>query len=44
MDFLGLTTLTVIHDTLEAIRAGGKTVPDLDTVPFDDPERRLPRS
>ena len=38
MDFLGLTTLTVIHDTLEAIRAGGKSVPDLDSVPFDDPE------
>ncbi|MBL8959532.1 MAG: DNA polymerase III subunit alpha, partial [Gemmatimonadetes bacterium] len=38
MDFLGLTTLTVIHDTLEAIRAGGKEVPDLETVPFDDPE------
>jgi DNA polymerase III subunit alpha len=38
MDFLGLTTLTVIHDTLEAIRAGGKAVPDLDAVPFDDPE------
>ncbi|MBL8983979.1 MAG: DNA polymerase III subunit alpha, partial [Gemmatimonadetes bacterium] len=38
MDFLGLTTLTVIHDTLEAIAAGGKAVPDLDAVPFDDAE------
>ncbi len=38
MDFLGLTTLTVIHDALQAIAARGKAVPDLDTIPFDDPE------
>jgi DNA polymerase-3 subunit alpha len=38
MDFLGLTTLTVIHDTLAAIRTAGKEVPDMDTIPFDDPE------
>ena len=38
MDFLGLTTLTVIHDALQAIAARGKAVPDLDTIPDDDPE------
>jgi DNA polymerase-3 subunit alpha len=36
MDFLGLTTLTVIHDALASIeqRTGAKL--DLDAVPFDD--------
>lgn len=38
MDFLGLTTLTIIHDALENIRARGKAVPDLDTIPDNDPE------
>ncbi|MFI5231242.1 MAG: DNA polymerase III subunit alpha [Gemmatimonadales bacterium] len=36
MDFLGLTTLTIIHDALETIKARGRDVPDLDTIPLDD--------
>jgi DNA polymerase-3 subunit alpha len=36
MDFLGLTTLTVIHDALVSIRERTKEVIDLDAVPFDD--------
>ena len=36
MDFLGLTTLTIIHDALETIKARGRDVPNLDTIPFDD--------
>ena len=36
MDFLGLTTLTIIHDTLVAIKARGRDVPNLDTLPLDD--------
>jgi DNA polymerase III subunit alpha len=35
-DFLGLKTLTVIQDTLQLARLGGKSVPDLDTLPLDD--------
>jgi DNA polymerase-3 subunit alpha len=38
MDFLGLTTLTVIHDTLEAIRARSGQAPDLDAIDYEDPE------
>ena len=38
MDFLGLTTLTVISDTLAAIRQRTGTAPDLDTLPLEDPE------
>ena len=38
MDFLGLTTLTVIADTLAAIRQRTGTAPDLDTLPLEDPE------
>ncbi len=38
MDFLGLRTLTVIHHTVEALRAAGVAVPDLDALPEDDPE------
>ena len=38
MDFLGLTTLTVISDALAAIRARHGSVPDLATLPLDDPE------
>ncbi|HZE07747.1 MAG TPA: DNA polymerase III subunit alpha [Gemmatimonadaceae bacterium] len=38
MDFLGLTTLTVISDTLKGIRERTGTAPDLDTLPLDDPE------
>lgn len=36
MDFLGLTTLTVIHDTLVAIKARRGVDVDLDAIPFDD--------
>ena len=37
MDFLGLTTLTIIHDTLAMIRSRGREAPDLATLPLDDP-------
>ncbi|MEO6447475.1 MAG: DNA polymerase III subunit alpha, partial [Gemmatimonadaceae bacterium] len=36
MDFLGLTTLTIIHDALQNIGARGKDVPDLDAIKDDD--------
>ena len=36
MDFLGLTTLTVIHDALVSIKETTGTTVDLDTIPFDD--------
>ncbi len=36
MDFLGLTTLTVIHDALVSIEQRTGQALDLDTVPFDD--------
>jgi DNA polymerase-3 subunit alpha len=36
MDFLGLTTLTILHDTLAMIRARGRQAPDLATLPLDD--------
>ncbi len=36
MDFLGLTTLTVIHDALEAIRQRTGATIDLDAIPDDD--------
>lgn len=38
MDFLGLTTLTVLNDALESIRKRTGSAPDLDTLPLDDPE------
>jgi DNA polymerase-3 subunit alpha len=38
IDFLGLTTLTVISDTLEAIRQRTGTAPDLDALPLEDVE------
>jgi len=38
MDFLGLTTLTILHDALEAIERRTGEHLDLDAVPFDDPE------
>ncbi|MBA3340270.1 MAG: DNA polymerase III subunit alpha [Gemmatimonadaceae bacterium] len=38
MDFLGLTTLTVIHDTLASIRARTGSAPDMDNLALDDPE------
>jgi DNA polymerase-3 subunit alpha len=36
MDFLGLTTLTIIKDTLASIRSRTGTAPDLDTLPLTD--------
>jgi DNA polymerase-3 subunit alpha len=36
IDFLGLTTLTVIHDTLRAIRERTGTSPELSSLPLDD--------
>ncbi len=36
MDFLGLRTLTVIHDTLEGIKKNGGPVLDLRRMEFDD--------
>ncbi|MFN8571819.1 MAG: DNA polymerase III subunit alpha [Gemmatimonadaceae bacterium] len=38
MDFLGLTTLTILHDTLVAIKARSGQDIDLDAIPYDDPE------
>jgi DNA polymerase III subunit alpha len=37
MDFLGLTTLTVIDDALKLIKSSGVSL-DLDTIPLDDHE------
>ena len=37
MDFLGLSTLSIIEEALENIRHNGKPVPDLNHVPMDDP-------
>ena len=37
MDFLGLSNLTTINDTLANIAANGKEAPDIDSVPLDDP-------
>jgi len=37
MDFLGLTTLTVIDDALKSIRARTGSAPDLDSLSLDDP-------
>lgn len=36
-DFLGLRTMTLISNTIKAIAEQGKTPPDLDTLPQDDP-------
>jgi hypothetical protein len=36
MDFLGLTTLTVLHDTVEMIRERSGSAPDLVNLPLDD--------
>ncbi|MGQ0767064.1 MAG: DNA polymerase III subunit alpha [Gemmatimonadota bacterium] len=38
MDFLGLTTLTVIHDASAAIEARTGQRLDLDSIPYDDPD------
>ncbi len=35
-DFLGLRTMTLIQDTLDAIEHQGKTPPDLDVLPLSD--------
>ncbi|MEO6863994.1 MAG: DNA polymerase III subunit alpha [Gemmatimonadaceae bacterium] len=36
MDFLGLTTLTIITDAVANVRARGREIPDLDDIPLDD--------
>src|SRR3982074_1331706 len=41
MDFLGLTTLTVISDALRGIRERTGSAPDLATLPLDDAETYL---
>ncbi len=38
MDFLGLTTLTVLHDTVQLIKQNRNTKIDLETLPLDDTE------
>ncbi|MDO8502796.1 MAG: DNA polymerase III subunit alpha [Gemmatimonadaceae bacterium] len=38
MDFLGLTTLTIIKDALASIRARTGSAPDLDSLPLEDEE------
>src|SRR6202158_4623861 len=38
IDFLGLTTLTVLADTVHGIRERTGSAPDLDTLPLDDVE------
>src|SRR5687767_4693037 len=38
MDFLGLTTLTIIKDTLASIRSRTGDAPNLDTLPLEDEE------
>lgn len=38
MDFLGLSNLTVIEDTLQNIRDNGKEAPDVDNISLDDPK------
>jgi DNA polymerase-3 subunit alpha len=37
MDFLGLSTLTLIHDALEEIRRTTGVEIDIESIPFDDP-------
>lgn len=37
-DFLGLRTITLINKAIKNIVRQGKTPPDLDTLPFDDPQ------
>ena len=38
MDFLGLSTLTLIYDCLEEIKRTTGVVLDIDTIPLDDPK------
>ena len=37
MDFLGLTTLTVIHDAVKSIEQRNGTTLDIDAIPLEDP-------
>jgi len=37
MDFLGLSTLSIIEEALENISRNGKPVPDMASIPMDDP-------
>ncbi|MDR2175708.1 MAG: DNA polymerase III subunit alpha [Synergistaceae bacterium] len=37
MDFLGLSTLSIIEEALENIRRNGRPVPDMSAIPMDDP-------
>jgi DNA polymerase-3 subunit alpha len=37
MDFLGLSTLSIIEEALDNIRINDKPVPDMNAVPMDDP-------
>ncbi len=37
-DFLGLKTLTLLHDCLDLVRESRGTAPDLETLPLDDPD------
>ena len=37
MDFLGLSTLSILEEALENIRLNGKPVPNLNEIPMDDP-------
>jgi DNA polymerase-3 subunit alpha len=38
MDFLGLTTLTVIHDAVKSIEERREKALDIDSIPLDDPK------
>ena len=38
MDFLGLTTLTVIHDAVKAVEERSGSPLDIDAIPLDDPK------
>ena len=38
MDFLGLSTLSIMEEALENIALNGKEPPDLNRIPMDDPE------
>ncbi|MDR1977583.1 MAG: DNA polymerase III subunit alpha [Synergistaceae bacterium] len=37
MDFLGLSTLSIIEEALDNIRINGKPVPDMNAIPMNDP-------
>jgi DNA polymerase-3 subunit alpha len=42
MDFLGLSTLSIIEEALENIGRNGKAVPDMASIPMDDPATYQP--